>query len=99
MAVTARADVPAFGPSLPSPPVFQAGPEFRDWVLMKLINAETACYQSEKFKKLKQRTEAALLGNLLEDLTSNSETFLEASEIQRNPETDPPTQKKIHQDS
>ena len=40
-----RSDVPYFGPSLPSPPVFRRGPQFREWILNKLINAETACYK------------------------------------------------------
>jgi len=96
VSVTARSDVPSFGPSLPSPPVFKRGPEFREWLLNKLINAETACYKAEKFKKLKQRTEAALLENLVEDLTNKSETFLDSSEIlekQMTPE--PHTSKKF----
>jgi len=84
--VAARADVPQFGPSLPCPPVFERGPEFRDWLLKKLINAENACYKAEKFKKLKQRTKAALLANLVEDLTNKSETFLESSDKQILPE-------------
>lgn len=28
------------------------GPEFRDFLLTKLINAENACYKSDKFAKL-----------------------------------------------
>ena len=80
VSVTARADVPHFGPSLPSPPVFIRGPEFRDWILNKLISAETACYKAERFSKLKQRTQATLLGNLVKDLTSKTEEFVESSE-------------------
>ncbi|MBV98056.1 Rap1 GTPase-activating protein 2, partial [Eschrichtius robustus] len=52
VAVTAREDVPAFGPPLPSPPVFQKGPEFREFLLTKLTNAENACCKSDKFAKL-----------------------------------------------
>ena len=74
--VTARADVPYFGPPLPSPPVFRRGPQFRDWILNKLINAETACYRAEKFSKLEQRTRASLLANLVEELTSKTQEFL-----------------------
>lgn len=50
--MTARDDVPFFGPPLPNPPIFSDGPEFRDFLLTKLINAETACYKAEKFAKL-----------------------------------------------
>ena len=80
VSVTARADVPYFGPSLPSPPVFRRGPQFREWILNKLISAETACYKAERFSKLKQRTQATLLNNLVEDLTSKTEEFINCSE-------------------
>jgi RAP1 GTPase activating protein 1 len=76
VSVTARADVPYFGPSLPSPPVFRRGPEFREWLLTKLINAETACYKAEKFSKLEQRTRTSLLTNLVEELTTKTSEFL-----------------------
>jgi len=80
VSVTARSDVPYFGPSLPSPPVFKRGPEFREWILNKLINAETACYKAERFSKLKQRTQATLLDNLVQDLTTRTEEFIDCSE-------------------
>uniref|UniRef100_A0A3B3IMF2 RAP1 GTPase activating protein 2a n=1 Tax=Oryzias latipes TaxID=8090 RepID=A0A3B3IMF2_ORYLA len=54
VSVTAREDVPSFGPPLPNPPVFKKGPEFRDFLLTKLINAENACYKSDKFAKLER---------------------------------------------
>ena len=76
VSVTARGDVPYFGPSLPSPPVFRRGPQFREWLLNKLINAETACYKAEKFSKLEQRTRSTLLTNLVEELTSKTHDFL-----------------------
>jgi len=76
VSVTARSDVPYFGPSLPSPPVFKRGPEFKEWILNKLISAETACYKAEKFSKLEQRTRSSLLANLVEELTSKTQDFL-----------------------
>uniref|UniRef100_A0A6Q2YZV2 Rap-GAP domain-containing protein n=1 Tax=Esox lucius TaxID=8010 RepID=A0A6Q2YZV2_ESOLU len=68
VSVTAREDVPMFGPPLPNPAVFKKGPEFRDFLLTKLINAENACYKSDKFAKLEGRTRAALLDNLHDEL-------------------------------
>ncbi|XP_051966528.1 rap1 GTPase-activating protein 2-like isoform X1 [Xyrauchen texanus] len=68
VSVTAREDVPPFGPTLPNPPVFKKGPEFREFLLAKLINAENACYKSDKFAKLEERTRAALLDNLHDEL-------------------------------
>ncbi|TRY66157.1 hypothetical protein DNTS_010873, partial [Danionella cerebrum] len=68
VSVTAREDVPPFSPPLPNPSVFKKGPEFREFLLTKLINAENACYKSEKFAKLEERTRAALLDNLHDEL-------------------------------
>ena len=56
VSVTARSDVPYFGPSLPNPPVFKKGEEFKEFLLTKLINAENACYKAEKFSTLERRT-------------------------------------------
>ncbi|NXU16111.1 RPGP1 protein, partial [Pardalotus punctatus] len=55
VSVTARDDVPFFGPPLPDPAVFRKGPEFQEFLLTKLINAEYACYRAEKFAKLEVR--------------------------------------------
>ncbi|XP_074655215.1 rap1 GTPase-activating protein 1-like isoform X4 [Tubulanus polymorphus] len=68
VSVTARDDVPFFGPTLPSPAIFKKGAAFRDFLLTKLINAENACYKAEKFAKLSERTRAALLEALHQDL-------------------------------
>ena len=50
--VTARSDVPDFGPSMPDEAVFNSGNDFRELLLTKLINAEHACYKAEKFASL-----------------------------------------------
>uniref|UniRef100_A0A8C6TCU6 RAP1 GTPase activating protein 2a n=1 Tax=Neogobius melanostomus TaxID=47308 RepID=A0A8C6TCU6_9GOBI len=76
VSVTAREDVPPFGPPLPNPAVFKKGPEFRDFLLTKLINAENACYKSDKFAKLEERTRAALLDNLHDELHRQSQAIL-----------------------
>ncbi|XP_048374705.1 rap1 GTPase-activating protein 2 isoform X2 [Sphaerodactylus townsendi] len=76
VAVTAREDVPSFGPSLPSPPVFQKDSEFREFLLTKLINAENACCKSDKFAKLEDRTRAALLDNLHDELHIHTQVML-----------------------
>ena len=76
VSVTARSDVPYFGPSLPSPPVFKRGPEFKEWILSKLISAETAWHKAELFRKMEERTRSSLLANLAEELTSKTQDFL-----------------------
>ena len=50
--MTARSDVPDFGPSMPDGAVFNSGNDFREFLLTKLINAEHACYKAEKFASL-----------------------------------------------
>ena len=85
VSVTARSDVPFFGPSLPSPPLFRRGPQFREWLLNKLINAETACYKAEKFSKLEQRTRITLLNNLVTELTSKTHDFLGQPQMEVQP--------------
>nr|XP_014346604.1 PREDICTED: rap1 GTPase-activating protein 2 [Latimeria chalumnae] len=76
VSVTAREDVPSFGPPLPNPPVFRKGPEFREFLLAKLINAENACYKSDRFAKLEDRTRAALLDNLHDELHGHTQAML-----------------------
>ncbi|XP_048096394.1 rap1 GTPase-activating protein 1 isoform X9 [Alosa alosa] len=76
VSVTARDDVPFFGPALPDPAVFRKGPEFLEFLLTKLINAEYACYKAEKFAKLEERTRTALLETLYEELHINSQAMM-----------------------
>ncbi|TRY76005.1 hypothetical protein DNTS_010905 [Danionella cerebrum] len=76
VSVTAREDVPQFGPSLPNPPIFKKGPEFREFLLTKLINAELACYRSNRFAKLEERTRTELLDNLHNELHKRTQTML-----------------------
>ncbi|XP_025906848.1 rap1 GTPase-activating protein 1 [Nothoprocta perdicaria] len=76
VSVTARDDVPFFGPPLPDPAVFRKGPEFQEFLLAKLINAEYACYRADKFAKLEERTRAALLETLHEELHAHSQAML-----------------------
>ncbi|XP_067095439.1 rap1 GTPase-activating protein 1-like isoform X3 [Osmerus mordax] len=76
VSVTARDDVPFFGPALPDPAIFRKGPEFHEFLFTKLINAEYACYKAEKFAKLEERTRSALLETLYEELHLNSQAMM-----------------------
>ncbi|KAF4517735.1 hypothetical protein B566_EDAN002940 [Ephemera danica] len=76
VAVTAREGVPKFGPPLPNSSIFKPGPELQDWLLVKLINAETAAYRANTFAALRSRTRKALLGNLAQDLRCETRRFL-----------------------
>ena len=76
VSVTARTDVPYFGPNLPSPAIFEKGTEFKEFLLTKLINAENACYKAEKFSTLERRTRSCLLSNLTEQLSQLTTEYL-----------------------
>uniref|UniRef100_A0A8B9QQ55 RAP1 GTPase activating protein n=1 Tax=Apteryx owenii TaxID=8824 RepID=A0A8B9QQ55_APTOW len=52
------------------------GPRFQEFLLTKLINAEYACYRADKFAKLEERTRAALLETLHEELHAHSQAML-----------------------
>ncbi|TNN40769.1 Rap1 GTPase-activating protein 1 [Liparis tanakae] len=76
VSVTARDDVPFFGPALPDPAIFKKGHEFREFLFTKLINAEYACCKAEKFAKLEERTRSALLETLYEEVHVNSQSMM-----------------------
>ncbi|XP_043913822.1 GTPase-activating Rap/Ran-GAP domain-like protein 3 [Protopterus annectens] len=60
--------VPLFGPPLPSPPVFTDHEEFRDFLLVKLINGEKATLETPTFAQKRQRTLDMLIRSLYQDL-------------------------------
>ncbi|XP_063605655.1 rap1 GTPase-activating protein 1-like isoform X3 [Penaeus indicus] len=90
VSVTARSDVPFFGPTLPSSGVFEKGPQFKEFILTKLINAELACYKAERFAKLELRTRSSLLSSLVDDLRRKSNEFLGIAEVQEPPKLETP---------
>ncbi|XP_046674788.1 rap1 GTPase-activating protein 1 [Homalodisca vitripennis] len=87
VSVTARDDVPFFGPTLPSPAIFRKGPEFQEFLLTKLINAENACYKAHKFAKLELRTRTSLLTTLCDALRDKTRDFLGADGSEGAPDT------------
>ncbi|XP_030606280.1 rap1 GTPase-activating protein 1 isoform X2 [Archocentrus centrarchus] len=76
VSVTAREDVPPFGPVLPDPPVFTDNSKLREFLLAKLINAEISCYKAEQFSKLELRTRSSLLENLQAELFTRSQCMM-----------------------
>ncbi|XP_048882530.1 rap1 GTPase-activating protein 1 [Brienomyrus brachyistius] len=74
--VTAREDVPPFGPSLPDPPTFTESSQLREFLLTKLINAEISCYQAARFNRLELRTRSSLLEGLRSELSAQSQCML-----------------------
>lgn len=86
VAVTARDDVPFFGPTLPHPAVFKKGQEFRNFLLTKLINAESSACKAGRFAKLAERTRASLLEALHNELKRRN---IELNAPLFHPETGP----------
>lgn len=72
--MTARDDVPWFGPTLPTPAVFLRGVEFKEFLLTKLVNAENAAYKAEKFSKLEVSLFALTLLSPVSVVLQNEET-------------------------
>ncbi|CAH1785534.1 unnamed protein product [Owenia fusiformis] len=64
--------VPLFGPPLPSPPVFEDFDEFRDFLLVKLLNGEKAAFNTPVFAQKRHRTLEMLIRNLHEEYLPES---------------------------
>ncbi|XP_049439589.1 rap1 GTPase-activating protein 2 isoform X1 [Epinephelus fuscoguttatus] len=76
VSVTAREDVPNFGPVLPDPPIFRDRSLLREFLLTKLINAEISCYKAERFSRLELRTRSSLLESLQAELSTRSQCMM-----------------------
>ncbi|XP_040900157.1 rap1 GTPase-activating protein 2 isoform X2 [Toxotes jaculatrix] len=76
VSVTAREDVPPFGPVIPDPPIFSDRSLLREFLLTKLINAEISCYKAERFSKLELRTRSSLLESLQAELSTRSQCMM-----------------------
>ncbi|XP_014288553.3 GTPase-activating Rap/Ran-GAP domain-like protein 3 isoform X2 [Halyomorpha halys] len=64
LSIYSEESVPLFGPSLPCPPVFRSPTDFRDFLLVKLINGEKATFNTPIFAQKRERT----LDMLIKDL-------------------------------
>uniref|UniRef100_A0A8C4DI92 Rap-GAP domain-containing protein n=1 Tax=Dicentrarchus labrax TaxID=13489 RepID=A0A8C4DI92_DICLA len=76
VSVTAREDVPPFGPVLPDPPIFTERSLLREFLLTKLINAEISCYKAQQFSRLELRTRSSLLESLQTELSTRSQCMM-----------------------
>ncbi|CAH8480171.1 unnamed protein product [Schistosoma turkestanicum] len=62
--IFAEESVPFFGPPLHNPPEFKNPQEFREFLLVKLINGEKAAFRSPVFAQKRQRTLEMLLNTI-----------------------------------
>ncbi|XP_076454839.1 GTPase-activating Rap/Ran-GAP domain-like protein 3 [Babylonia areolata] len=67
LTVFSEESVPLFGPPLPVPPVFYDMEEFRDFLLVKMINGEKAAVNNPLFAQKRERTLEMLLRNLYQE--------------------------------
>uniref|UniRef100_A0A8C7L2L2 Signal induced proliferation associated 1 like 3 n=1 Tax=Oncorhynchus kisutch TaxID=8019 RepID=A0A8C7L2L2_ONCKI len=72
VAVTRMKDVPPFGPPIPSGVTFRDPEAFRNFLLAKVINAESAAHKSEKFHTMATRTRQEYLRDLAENCVSST---------------------------
>ncbi|XP_033959107.1 rap1 GTPase-activating protein 2 [Pseudochaenichthys georgianus] len=90
VSVTAREDVPPFGPVLPDPPIFTDRALLREFLLTKLINAEISCYKAQQFSRLELRTRSLLLESLHAELCTRSQCMMGDPSIASLPSSEGP---------
>lgn len=73
VAVSRSKEMPPFGPPIPEGGVFMKSPQFKNFLLAKIINAENAAHKyCEKFRTLGQRTRLGLLTDLTTDYVTSA---------------------------
>lgn len=73
LAVSRSKEMPPFGPPIPENGVFVKSPQFKNFLLAKIINAENAAHKyCEKFRTIGQRTRLGLLTDLTQDYVTNT---------------------------
>jgi len=75
VSVFSKTGVKPFRPFVPSPPILMSGPGFRDWLLLKCVNAERAAMFAKGFKGKEKRTRVKMMehweGSYLEQAPSS----------------------------
>lgn len=72
LSVFSEESVPLFGPTLPCPPVFHNHQEFREFLLVKLINGEKAAFNTPIFAQKRERTLDMLIKDLYNEHMADS---------------------------
>jgi hypothetical protein len=70
IAVSCSQDIPAFGPPLPKNPLFMKSKEFREFLLAKIINADSVGLKCEKFTQIRMRTRNGTLKDLIDSYST-----------------------------
>ena len=72
IAVSRSKDVPVFGPPIKEDAIFPKSKTFADFLLAKVINAENATHQSDKFVTMATRTRQEYLKDLATNYSTNT---------------------------
>lgn len=73
VAVSRSKEVPPFGPPIPEGGIFVKSPQFKNFLLAKVINAENAAHKyCGKFRDMGQRTRFGMLKDLVEGCVTNT---------------------------
>lgn len=73
VAVSRLDEISPFGPAIPEGGIFVKSPQFKNFLLAKIINAENAAHKyCEKFQLMGQRTRLGLLTELTQDYVTNT---------------------------
>ena len=84
ISVVTKSDVANFGPTLMYQGLYQQSPALREQLLAKLISAEQACYKSNKFLSLEQRTRYSMLSEVSDKLLVETNKYLKPGESRGN---------------
>ncbi|XP_014215307.1 GTPase-activating Rap/Ran-GAP domain-like protein 3 [Copidosoma floridanum] len=74
IAIYCDENVPLFGPSLPCPPLFEDANNFREFLLVKLINGEKATFDTPTFSRKRERTLDTLLRDMYQEHTQDGKS-------------------------
>lgn len=73
VAVSRTKEMPPFGPPIPEGGIFVKSPQFKNFLLAKIINAENAAHKyCEKFRTMGQRTRLGLLTDITQDYVTST---------------------------
>ena len=84
LSVVTKADVADFAPLDLNEGLHPVTAEMMDQLVIKLINAEQACYRSSVFLGLEQRTRLSMLAQVSDTLVSDSNKFLQPASSRGN---------------
>jgi len=81
VAIASRIEIPQCEPWLPEVPIFEKGPEFREFLLKKVVNAMLAMRHSVIFEKKTQREKALKFLHIVDKYSEQNQPSGETSKL------------------